>query len=174
MSTAFSMLIIMLAGSVEQLVQLPELIFVLSIPVDHLYPRQRHPRRHPHYQRLAVPGKRSARDRVLISTASTIVSPSALARAAIVLIRVYLQHFVGVLALDGRKCHADEERVEEVEEEVVDQGEEEAAKREVLFTLRCQGCLTVHRADDSVQEVTIASFDTSVDRDIEETEANVE
>ena len=174
MSTAFSMLIIKFVGSVEQFVQLSELIFVLSIPVDHLYPRQRHPSRHPHYQRLAVPGKRSARDRVLILTASTVVSPSARARAAIVLIRVYLQHFVGVLALDGRKCHANEERVEEVEEEVVEQGEEEAAKGEVLLTLRCQGRLTVHRADDSVQEVTIAPFDTSVDRDIEETEADVE
>ena len=87
---------------------------------------------------------------------------------------MYLQHFVGVLALDGRKCHADEERVEEVEEEVVDQSEEEGAKGEVLLALRCQGCLTVHCADESVQVVTIASFDSSVDRDIEETEADVE
>ena len=86
---------------------------------------------------------------------------------------MYLQHFVGVLALDGCKCHTDKERVEEVEEEVVYEDEEEGAKGEVLFALRCQSCLTVDRADESVYVVTIAPFNTSVDRDIEETEADV-
>ena len=61
---------------------------------------------------------------------------SASVLAAIVLIWMYLQQFVGVLALDRCKCHADKENCEEVEEEVVDQDEEEGAKGEVLLALR--------------------------------------
>ena len=114
MITAFSRLMttvmIMMVWSIEQLIQLSDLVFVLlAVPVDHLNPCERHPGRQPHRQRLAILGEGAlVRDCFMVTAASFVTIQ--------VLFGWWLnlKHLVGVLALDGGQSHPDEERIEEV------------------------------------------------------------
>ena len=139
--TTMIMMVVVVWPPIEQLIQLSDLVIVrLAVPVDHLDPRERHPGRQPHGQRLAILGEGAlVRDCFLTAATASFVA----IRVAFCGRWLHLEHLVGVFALDGRQGHPDEERVEEVEEDVIEQGEEEGAQREVLLTLRLQCSLTI-------------------------------
>ena len=98
--------------SIQQLIQLPKLIFILSIPVNGLNPGQWHPSGHPHDERF-----KGLTNRLNIARTFLVILICVIGRD--------LEHLISVLTLDRGECHTNEERVEEVKEQVVDQGEEE-------------------------------------------------